>query len=66
VRFAIATFAGMIPASFLLAHFGAEIRIADWAGVLTALLALAAAMLVPPAVVYVYRRRSHVIKSDRE
>ena len=31
-RFALATLAGIIPASYVLAHFGGEVATADWVG----------------------------------
>ncbi len=61
-RFAAATLAGMIPATFLLAHFGAEMRVDDGTGMVVGLAVFAAAMLVPPAAVYVYRKRGSILK----
>ena len=60
-RFALATFAGIVPASFLLAHFGSEMATGNaerigWAGVL-----LGALVALPFAVKWLtarYRRRS--------
>lgn len=65
-RFALATMLGMIPASFLLAHFGAEIGVEDWAGVLTWMLALAAVMVVPPIAIYAYRNRGATSKGGTQ
>jgi len=55
-RFAAATLVGMVPASFLLAHFGAEMRADDGTGLIVGLSVLAVAMLLPVLVVYVRRR----------
>ena len=49
-RFAIATLAGIIPASFLLAHFGGEMASDDSRRIMTAIIALGAITLVPVAV----------------
>jgi uncharacterized membrane protein YdjX (TVP38/TMEM64 family) len=46
-RFAVATLAGIIPASFLLAHFGGEMATADARRITVAVLALGAVTLVP-------------------
>jgi uncharacterized membrane protein YdjX (TVP38/TMEM64 family) len=46
-RFAVATLAGIIPASFLLAHFGGEMASADARRIMVAVLALGAVTLVP-------------------
>ncbi|MEA3274093.1 MAG: VTT domain-containing protein [Pseudomonadota bacterium] len=46
-RFALATLAGILPASFLLAHFGAELASADAGRVGLALLVLGLGVLVP-------------------
>lgn len=46
-RFAVATLAGIIPASFLLAHFGGEMASADADRILLAVLALGALTLLP-------------------
>lgn len=46
-RFALATLAGIIPASFLLAHFGGEIASADSRRVMIAVLALGAITGLP-------------------
>jgi uncharacterized membrane protein YdjX (TVP38/TMEM64 family) len=48
-RFAVATLAGIIPASFLLAHFGGEMASADAHRVTLAILALGAVTLLPIA-----------------
>ena len=48
-RFAVATLAGIIPASFLLAHFGGERASADARRITLAVLALGAVTLVPIA-----------------
>ena len=49
-RFAIATLAGILPASFLLAHFGNEMASMDSRRVMIAILALGAITLAPVAV----------------
>lgn len=46
-RFAFATLAGILPASFLLAHFGAELTSADSERIEFALLVLGLGVLVP-------------------
>lgn len=66
IRFAVATLAGMIPATFLLAHLGAEMRADDGMGLIVGLAVFAAAMLVPPAAVYVYRKRGAIFKGDKQ
>jgi uncharacterized membrane protein YdjX (TVP38/TMEM64 family) len=48
-RFALATLAGIIPASFLLAHFGGEMASADAYRIMLAVLALGAITLLPIA-----------------
>jgi uncharacterized membrane protein YdjX (TVP38/TMEM64 family) len=49
-RFAIATFAGIIPASFLLAHFGGEMASGETQRIMISVLALGAITLVPMAI----------------
>lgn len=49
-RFAAATLLGIIPASFLLAHFGNEMASDDSRRIMTAIIALGAITLVPVAV----------------
>ncbi len=49
-RFAVATLAGIAPASFLLAHFGDEMASMDSSRVMIAILALGALTLAPVAV----------------
>ncbi len=66
VRFAVATLAGMIPATFLLTHFGAEMRADDGTGLMIGLSIFAAVMLVPPALVYAYRRRTIFLKGGTQ
>jgi len=56
-RFALATLIGMIPMSFLLTHFGAELSAANWGQAMIALFVLATLMLVPVVIVAAYRRR---------
>jgi uncharacterized membrane protein YdjX (TVP38/TMEM64 family) len=58
-RFALATLVGLIPASFLLAHFGGEMASEDLDRALLAALALGVVTLIPIAVkgAAVWRRR---------
>ena len=56
-RFFVATLAGIIPASFLLAHFGAEMVSADTRRIAISVLALGALTLIPIAVKAVLNRR---------
>ena len=46
-RFALATFAGIVPASFLLAHFGGELTSSDLGQVTWAVLALGGITGIP-------------------
>lgn len=46
-RFALATLFGLVPASFLLAHFGGEIALADLGDAMTALLLVGLLVAVP-------------------
>lgn len=50
-RFALATLAGIVPASFLLAHFGGEMASLDPRRITYAVLALGAVTLVPLVIV---------------
>ena len=54
-RFALATLAGIIPASFLLAHFGAELVSTDGGRVGLALSVLGLAVLIPLLLRLMYR-----------
>lgn len=56
-RFAVATLAGIVPASFLLAHFGAEMVSADERRIAIAALALGAVTGIPIIVQIVRSRR---------
>ncbi len=56
-RFALATLAGIIPASFLLAHFGGEMASAEGRRIAFAIAALGGLTLVPLAIGAVLRRR---------
>ena len=56
-RFALATLVGMVPASFLLTHIGAELGSADWQSLLIALLIMAVLMIVPIAYLTIRRRQ---------
>ncbi len=56
-RFAIATLAGIVPASFLLAYFGDEMASLDSRRTLVAILAIGAITLVPVAIKLLLDRR---------
>ncbi|MFQ5467240.1 MAG: TVP38/TMEM64 family protein [Kiloniellaceae bacterium] len=62
-RFAVATLAGIIPASFLLAHFGTEMASADTRGIMMAALALGAVTGLPLLGKALWTR--HVIRRTR-
>lgn len=55
-RFALATLAGILPASFLLAHFGEQMATGELDRILYAVLALGLLTLVPLMVHYVRQR----------
>lgn len=63
-RFAVATLAGIMPASFLLAHFGAEMVSADEWRIAIAALALGAVTGIP-IVVQIVRSRRRKRSADR-
>ena len=48
-RFAVATFLGIVPASFLLAHFGSEMATSESGRIMGSILALGAITLIPVA-----------------
>ncbi len=56
-RFAVATLAGIIPASFLLAHFGGEMASLNGGRIMTAVIALGAITLIPVAIKLLVDRR---------
>jgi uncharacterized membrane protein YdjX (TVP38/TMEM64 family) len=56
-RFAVATLAGIVPASFLLAHFGAEMVAGGAAEAIIAALALGVLVAIPFAVKLLRDRR---------
>jgi uncharacterized membrane protein YdjX (TVP38/TMEM64 family) len=56
-RFALATLAGILPTSFLLAHFGGEMANGELDRILYAVLALGALTAVPLAAAYLRERR---------
>ncbi len=56
-RFAVATLAGMTPASFILTHFGGEMASADTRRIVISLLVLGGLTLVPVAIRFVWLRR---------
>lgn len=55
-RFAIATLIGIVPASFLLAHFGGEMATGESDRIMISVLALGAITLIPLAVAFVRDR----------
>ena len=55
-RFAVATLAGIVPASFLLAHFGDEMASGESSRIMGSVLALGAITLIPVAVKFVRDR----------
>jgi len=55
-RFALATLAGILPASFLLAHFGGEMATGELDKILFAVLALGLLTGVPLAVHFLRKR----------
>lgn len=55
-RFALATLAGIVPASFLLAHYGGEMATGEVDKILFAVLALGLLTIVPLAVQYLRER----------
>ncbi len=55
-RFALATLAGILPASFLLAHFGGEMATGELDKILYAVLALGLLTGIPMAAVYLRKR----------
>lgn len=61
-RFALATLAGILPTSFLLAHFGGEMANGELDRIMVAVLALGLLTAVPLGVHYVRERRR---RSDR-
>ncbi len=65
-RFAVATLAGIAPASFLLAHFGSEMASADARRIAISVLALGSLTLIPVAVrlVLAHRRKRAADRSD--
>lgn len=56
-RFALATLAGILPASFLLAHFGGEMASGELDRILYAVLALGLLTVVPLAIHFLRERR---------
>lgn len=64
-RFALATLVGMVPVSFLLTHFGAELSAANWGQSMAALLVMAILMLVP-VVIFAARRRKLQLTQGEE
>lgn len=58
-RFAIATLAGIVPASFLFAHFGGELASADATKLAAIILGLGAISIIPIAVKFLRSEKSH-------
>ena len=56
-RFALATLAGIVPASYLLAHFGGEMATGELDRIMYAVLALGLLTIVPFAVQYLRERK---------
>ncbi len=56
-RFAVATFAGIVPASFALAHFGGEMATGETGRIALSVLLLGALTLIPLAIRLVMKRR---------
>ena len=56
-RFAVATLAGIVPASFLLAHFGSEMASSDVTRIAIALVLLGLLTLIPFVINYIKRHR---------
>ena len=66
-RFILATFAGIVPASFLLAHFGEEIASADTRRMVLSVLALGMITVVPVLIkALVVRRAKRVEVREKE
>lgn len=63
-RFAVATLVGMVPASFLLTHFGAELSAANWGQSMAALLVMAALMLVPVVILAARNRKLRLTQGE--
>lgn len=63
-RFAVATFAGIVPASFLLAHFGGEMVTGDVEKIMISVLAVGAITLIP-VVVKLVRNRIRRTRTDQ-
>lgn len=63
-RFALATLVGMVPVSFLLTHFGAELGAANWGKSMVALFIMAALMLVPIVILIARRRKSQPTQGE--
>lgn len=64
-RFALATLAGILPASFLLAHFGGEMATGELDKILYAVLALGLLTGVPLAVHFLRSRKRNASTLDR-
>lgn len=68
-RFAIATLAGIVPASFLLAHFGDEMATGETERIMISVVALGAITLIPVAVKLIRdrmrsRRRDEITQEE--
>ncbi len=64
-RFALATLAGILPASFLLAHFGSEMATADVRRIMISVLALGLLTLIPIAIKVVLSKRRGTVARKR-
>lgn len=64
-RFAIATFAGIVPASFLLAHFGAEMAAGEAQQAMIAALGLGVLVAIPFAAKFIRDRLKRRGSQDR-
>lgn len=61
-RFAVATVAGIVPASFLLAHFGGELASTDGRGIILTAFALGLATAIPLFIKYILPRVRQLFK----
>ncbi len=64
-RFALATLAGILPASFLLAHFGAEMASADTQRILISVVALGTLTLIPIAINVLLSKRRKAAAQEK-
>ncbi|MFQ5936726.1 MAG: TVP38/TMEM64 family protein [Acidiferrobacterales bacterium] len=64
-RFALATLAGILPASFVLAHFGAEMATSDMGRIMMTVAVLGLLMLIPIAVQRLLSKRKRIAGEDQ-